>query len=57
MKRGIEERRNEAFICKPDPGPPSPSEEVGVKRLGALDVIHPDSAALRAEAPWGGARR
>lgn len=33
MKRGIEERRNEAFICKPDPSPPSPSEEE--KRLSA----------------------
>lgn len=39
MKRGIEERRNEAFICKPDSGPPSPSEEVGMKGLGALDVL------------------
>jgi hypothetical protein len=31
MKRGIEERRNEVYTCKPDLGPPSPSEEVGVK--------------------------
>ncbi|XP_073925471.1 protein scribble homolog isoform X3 [Castor canadensis] len=27
MKRGIEERRNEVYTCKPDLGPPSPSEE------------------------------
>lgn len=33
MKRGIEERRNEAFVCKPDPSPPSPSEEVGEEGL------------------------
>uniref|UniRef100_A0A8C6RQ71 Scribbled planar cell polarity n=1 Tax=Nannospalax galili TaxID=1026970 RepID=A0A8C6RQ71_NANGA len=27
MKRGIEERRSEAYTCKPDPSLPSPSEE------------------------------
>lgn len=53
MKRGIEERRNEAFVCKPDPSPPSPSEEVGEKGLAALDV-HPSwQGELRAEASWG----
>ncbi|XP_052016476.1 protein scribble homolog isoform X7 [Apodemus sylvaticus] len=37
MKRGIEERRNEAFVCKPDPSPPSPSEEE--KRLSAESAL------------------
>lgn len=45
MKRGIEERRNEAFVCKPDPSPPSPSEEVGKKGLGALVCIYPGSGS------------
>nr|XP_044998815.1 protein scribble homolog isoform X2 [Jaculus jaculus] len=27
MKKGIEERRSEPYTCKPDPEPPSPSEE------------------------------
>lgn len=53
MKRGIEERRNEAFVCRPDASPPSPSEEVGEKGLGALDV-HPSwQGELKAEALWG----
>ncbi|XP_050001036.1 protein scribble homolog isoform X6 [Alexandromys fortis] len=42
MKRGIEERRNEAFVCKPDPGPPSPSEEE--KRLSAESGLSGASA-------------
>lgn len=53
MKRGIEERRNEAFVCKPDPSPPSPSEEVREEGLGALDVHSSWQRELRAEALWG----
>uniref|UniRef100_A0A8C2MGT5 Protein scribble homolog n=1 Tax=Cricetulus griseus TaxID=10029 RepID=A0A8C2MGT5_CRIGR len=51
MKRGIEERRNEAFICKPDSGPPSPSEEE--KRLSAESGLSGGSAPSASTASEG----
>ncbi|XP_023579699.1 protein scribble homolog isoform X6 [Octodon degus] len=42
MKRGIEERRNEAYSCKPDPSLPSPTEEE--KRLSAESGLSEGSA-------------
>ncbi|KAL1767594.1 scribble-like isoform X3 [Sigmodon hispidus] len=51
MKRGIEERRNEAFICKPDPSPPSPSEEE--KRLSAESGLSGGSAPSASTASEG----
>ncbi|XP_055482315.1 protein scribble homolog isoform X2 [Psammomys obesus] len=51
MKRGIEERRNEAFICKPDPVPPSPSEEE--KRLSAESALSGGSAPSASTASEG----
>ncbi|XP_051045152.1 protein scribble homolog [Phodopus roborovskii] len=51
MKRGIEERRNEAFICKPDSGPPSPSEEE--KRLSTESGLSGGSAPAASTASEG----
>ncbi|XP_060053822.1 protein scribble homolog isoform X4 [Erinaceus europaeus] len=41
MKRGVEERRGEAYSCRPDPRPPSPSEEE--RRLSAKSELSEDS--------------
>ncbi|XP_029403907.1 protein scribble homolog isoform X4 [Mus pahari] len=51
MKRGIEERRNEAFVCKPDPSPPSPSEEE--KRLSAESALSGGSVPSASTASEG----
>ncbi|XP_051015731.1 protein scribble homolog isoform X2 [Acomys russatus] len=51
MKRVIEERRSEAIVCKPDPGPPSPSEEE--KRLSAESAGSGGSAPSASTASEG----
>lgn len=51
MKRGIEERRNEAFVCKPDPSPPSPSEEE--RRLSAESALSGNSVPSASTASDG----
>ncbi|XP_008569917.1 PREDICTED: protein scribble homolog [Galeopterus variegatus] len=55
MKRGVEERRGEAYSCRPDPMPPSPSEEE--KRLstesGLSEGSHPSASTTSGGEPQG----
>uniref|UniRef100_A0A673V066 PDZ domain-containing protein n=1 Tax=Suricata suricatta TaxID=37032 RepID=A0A673V066_SURSU len=50
MKRGVEERRGEAFSCRPESGPPSPSEE---KRLSTESGLSEDSQPSTGSASQG----
>ncbi|XP_039109961.1 protein scribble homolog isoform X2 [Hyaena hyaena] len=51
MKRGVEERRGEAFSCRPESGPPSPLEEE--KRLSAESGLSEDSQPSAGSASQG----
>uniref|UniRef100_A0A8C2YQF9 Protein scribble homolog n=1 Tax=Chinchilla lanigera TaxID=34839 RepID=A0A8C2YQF9_CHILA len=51
MKRGIEERRSEAYSCKPDPRRPSPTEEE--KRLSTESGLSEGSAPSASTASEG----
>ncbi|XP_024428152.2 protein scribble homolog isoform X3 [Desmodus rotundus] len=54
MKRGVEERRSEA-TCRPDPGPPSPSEEERrlSSRSGLSEDSHPSTGTASPGEPEG----
>ncbi|XP_069882184.1 protein scribble homolog isoform X2 [Dipodomys merriami] len=51
MKRGMEERRSEAYTCRPDAGPPSPSQEE--KRLSAESALSGGSGPATSTASEG----
>ncbi|XP_062935398.1 protein scribble homolog isoform X3 [Cynocephalus volans] len=59
MKRGVEERRGEAYSCRPDPMLPSPSEEClpQEKRLstesGLSEGSHPSASTASGGEPQG----